>query len=56
VVSEHVSSLTKNVVDSVLNTLKEIIHESNVVPDVGTSLAQPAQQTGSVPESPDEES
>ncbi|MCI58417.1 hypothetical protein A2U01_0079672, partial [Trifolium medium] len=54
--SDVVISPTKNIVDSVLNSLKEIGHELDVVSDVGTSLAQPGQQAEIVPDSPDEES
>ncbi|MCH84665.1 envelope-like protein, partial [Trifolium medium] len=50
--SDAVISPTKNIVDFILSSLKKTSPEPDVVPDIGTSLAQPE----TVPDSPDEES
>ncbi|MCI45041.1 hypothetical protein A2U01_0066280, partial [Trifolium medium] len=55
-VSDHVAASTKVTIDSVLSLLKETGSEPDVVPDVGTSLAQPEQQAKVVQESPAEKS
>jgi hypothetical protein len=48
-------SLNNNVVEEVLNSLKDIIPAQNVVPDVGTSLAQEKPTSGVVGNATDEE-
>ncbi|MCI02170.1 envelope-like protein, partial [Trifolium medium] len=55
-VSDHVAASTKVTIDSVLSLLKETSSEPDVVPDVGTSLAQLEQQAEVVQESPAEKS
>ncbi|MCI15809.1 hypothetical protein A2U01_0036948, partial [Trifolium medium] len=54
--TDDVSSPTKNIVDTILSSLKETNLELDVVPDVDTSLAQFGQNAEIVPGTIDEES
>ncbi|MCI38345.1 hypothetical protein A2U01_0059573 [Trifolium medium] len=53
--TDDVSSPTKNIVDTVLSSLKEMNTEPDVVPDVDTSLAQSGKNAEIVPGTTDEE-
>ncbi|MCH97394.1 envelope-like protein, partial [Trifolium medium] len=54
--TNDVSSPTKNIVDTVLSSLKETNLELDVVPNIDTSLAQSGQNAEIVPGTTDEES
>ncbi|MCH81839.1 envelope-like protein, partial [Trifolium medium] len=54
--SDPVSFPTKTVIDPVVGSPKETLLESDVVPDVSTSLAQPSQHVETIQETPHIES
>ncbi|MCI93520.1 hypothetical protein A2U01_0114818, partial [Trifolium medium] len=48
-----VGASTKAMIDSVIDSLKETVPESDVVPDVDTFLAQESMKDRNIPETPE---